>query len=106
MRSLCLCGVLTLLACFGRGEASAQNTAAEEAARCAMVIAQLPPDAAKVLFGRESTFQPVFAEVGHGEAHQRLASETFSRFNFSPVPTARFPPSAFPREVTTRQAGT
>src|SRR5271167_3061533 len=55
MRSLCLCGVLTLLACFGRGEASAQDTAAEEAARRAMAIAQLPPDAAKVLFGREST---------------------------------------------------
>src|SRR5271170_1625367 len=55
MRSLCLYEVLTLLACFGRGEASAQDTAAEEAARRAMVIAQLPPDAAKVLFGREST---------------------------------------------------
>jgi penicillin-insensitive murein DD-endopeptidase len=55
MRSLCLCGVLTLLACLGRGEASAQDTAAEEAPRRAMVIAQLPPDAAKVLFGREST---------------------------------------------------
>src|SRR5580700_8163438 len=34
---------------------SAQDTAAEEAARRAMVIAQLPPDAAKVLFGRQST---------------------------------------------------
>jgi penicillin-insensitive murein DD-endopeptidase len=55
MRSLCLCGVLTLLPCFGRGEASAQDTAAEEASRRAMMIAQLPPDAAKVLFGREST---------------------------------------------------
>jgi len=55
MRSLCLCGVLTLLACFGDGEASAQDTAAEEASRRAMVIAHLPPDAAKVLFGREST---------------------------------------------------
>ncbi len=55
MRSLCLCGVLTLLACFGRGEASAQDTAAEEAPRRAMAIAHLPPDAAKVLFGREST---------------------------------------------------
>ena len=29
MRSLCLYGVLTLLVCFGRGEASAQDTAAE-----------------------------------------------------------------------------
>ena len=55
MRSLCLCGVLTLLACLIRGEASAQDTAAEEAARRTMVIAQSPPDAAKVLFGREST---------------------------------------------------
>src|ERR1700758_4503074 len=55
MGSLCLCGVLTLLVCFGRGEASAQDTAAEEASRRAMVIAYLPPDAAKVLFGREST---------------------------------------------------
>jgi penicillin-insensitive murein endopeptidase len=55
MRSLYLCGVLTLLACLGRREASAQDTAAEEARRRAMVIAQLPPDAAKILFGREST---------------------------------------------------
>ena len=55
MRSLCLCCVLTLLACVGRGEASAQDTAAEEARRRVTVIAQLPPDAAKVLFGHEST---------------------------------------------------
>jgi penicillin-insensitive murein DD-endopeptidase len=55
MKSLCLCGAFTLLTCFGGGEASAQDTAAEEAARRAKVIAQLPPDAAKVLFGREST---------------------------------------------------
>ncbi len=33
--------------------ASAQDTAAEEAAHRAKVLAQLPPDAAKVLFGRE-----------------------------------------------------
>ena len=44
-----------LLACFGRGEASAQDTAAEEARNRALVIAQSPPDAAKVLFGLEST---------------------------------------------------
>ena len=44
-----------LLAHLGRGEAWAQDTAAEEARRRATVIAQLPPDAAKVLFGREST---------------------------------------------------
>jgi penicillin-insensitive murein endopeptidase len=55
MRGLCLCGVLTLLACVGRGEASAPDTAAQEARRRVTVIAQLPPDAAKVLFGREST---------------------------------------------------
>ena len=55
MRNVCLCGVLTLLACFGPGEVSAQDTAAEEALRRAMVMAQLPPDAAKGLFGREST---------------------------------------------------
>jgi len=55
MRSLCVCGVLTLLVCFGRGDASAQDNAAEEAPRRPMVIAQSPPDAAKVLFGRERT---------------------------------------------------
>jgi murein endopeptidase len=55
MRSLCLCGVLTLLACFGGGEALAQDTAAEEVVRRAMTIAELPPDAAKVMFGRENT---------------------------------------------------
>jgi penicillin-insensitive murein DD-endopeptidase len=55
MRSLLLCCVSTLLACLGRGEASAQDTAAQEARRRATAIAQLPPDAAKVLFGRETT---------------------------------------------------
>ena len=55
IKTIFLCGVLTLLPHLGRGEASAQDTAAEEAPRRAMVIAQLPPDAAKVLFGREST---------------------------------------------------
>ena len=55
MKCLWLCGLLALLACCGRGAASAQDTAAEEASRRAMVIAHLPPDAAKVLFGREST---------------------------------------------------
>jgi len=54
MRSVFLCGVFTLLACFGRVEAWAQDTAAEEAAHRAMVIAQFPPGAAQVLFGRES----------------------------------------------------
>jgi penicillin-insensitive murein DD-endopeptidase len=55
MGSLCLCGVLMLLASVGRGRASAQDTAAQEARCRATVMAQLPPDAAKVLFGREST---------------------------------------------------
>jgi penicillin-insensitive murein DD-endopeptidase len=55
MRSVCLCGLLTLLACFSPGQASAQDTAAEEALHRAMVMARLPPDAAQGLFGREST---------------------------------------------------
>jgi penicillin-insensitive murein endopeptidase len=55
MRIFCLCGVLVLVACLGQREALAQDTAAEEATRRAKVIAQLPPDAAKVLFGRENT---------------------------------------------------
>jgi penicillin-insensitive murein endopeptidase len=55
IRGLWLCGMLTFLACAGRGEALAQDTAAQEAHHRATVIAQLPPDAAKVLFGREST---------------------------------------------------
>src|SRR5690349_14519644 len=38
--------------------ASAQDTAAQEAARRAMVLAQLPPGAAKVLFGREVAPMP------------------------------------------------
>jgi penicillin-insensitive murein DD-endopeptidase len=41
-----------LLGCFG---ASAQDTAGQEAARRAMVLANSPPDAAKVMFGRETT---------------------------------------------------
>src|SRR5215831_21171206 len=45
--------ILVLAAWIGCCEASAQDTAAQEAARRAMVIAQSPPDAAKVLFGRE-----------------------------------------------------
>lgn len=40
-------------ACMSCCGASAQDTAVQEAARRAMVLAQLPPDAAKVLFGRE-----------------------------------------------------
>src|SRR5262245_43661440 len=55
MRSVCLCGMLILLACFDSVEASAQDTAAQEATRRALVIAQLPPGAAKMLFGLEGT---------------------------------------------------
>jgi penicillin-insensitive murein DD-endopeptidase len=48
-------GVLAfvLVAWAGCSSGSAQDTASQEAARRAMVIAQSPPDAAKVLFGRE-----------------------------------------------------
>src|SRR5271166_5027150 len=42
-----------LAAWVGCCSASAQDTAAQEAARRAVVLAQSPPDAAKVLFGRE-----------------------------------------------------
>jgi penicillin-insensitive murein endopeptidase len=47
--------IFVLAAWFGCCSASAQDTAAQEAARRATVLAQLPPDAAKVLFGRELT---------------------------------------------------
>jgi penicillin-insensitive murein endopeptidase len=43
-----------LAICFGCCSVSAQDTAGQEAARRAMVLAQSPPDAAKVLFGREA----------------------------------------------------
>ena len=43
-----------LAGCFGCS-ASAQDTAAQEVAHRATVLARLPPDAAKVLFGREAT---------------------------------------------------
>ncbi len=42
-------------ASFGCCSASAQDTAAQEAAHRATMLAQLPPDAAKALFGREVT---------------------------------------------------
>src|SRR5215471_4462985 len=41
----------TIVAWISCCSASAQDTSAQEAARRAMVLAQLPPDAAKVLFG-------------------------------------------------------
>jgi len=52
MRSAGLCAFL-FAACVGSCTASAQDTAAQEAARRAAVLAQLPPDAAKAVFGRE-----------------------------------------------------
>ncbi len=47
--------ISVLAAWVGCCSASAQDTATQEAAHRAMVLAQLPPDAAKVLFGREVT---------------------------------------------------
>jgi penicillin-insensitive murein DD-endopeptidase len=55
--------VLLLTAWFGAAPAVAQDTAAQEAARRLEVIAHSPPDAAKVLFGRE-----VAPAVGPGQA--------------------------------------
>ena len=52
MRHPCL-WVLVLAGWFGCRSASAQDTAVQEAAHRATVLAQLPPGAAKVLFGRE-----------------------------------------------------
>src|SRR5438270_13028304 len=45
--------IFVLAAWVGCCSASAQDTATQEAAHRATVLAQLPPDAAKVLFGRE-----------------------------------------------------
>src|SRR5437763_670085 len=53
MRRTSLC-VFLLAAWVGCCSVSAQDTATQEAARRAMVLAQSPPDAAKVLFGREA----------------------------------------------------
>ena len=47
--------IFLLGASLGCCSASAQDTAAQEAAHRATVLAQSPPDAAKVLFGREVT---------------------------------------------------
>src|SRR6266568_1935898 len=57
MRLAALCGWVLLfgIAC---GSASAQDTAAQEAAHRAAVLAQLPPDAARRLFGLEVTPAP------------------------------------------------
>jgi hypothetical protein len=51
------------------GSSSAQDTPAQEAARRAMVLAQSPSDAAKVLFGREVT--PTAAPVQAIGAYER-----------------------------------
>jgi penicillin-insensitive murein endopeptidase len=62
MRTAILCGlVVTIL--LGCGAARAQDTASEEAAHRAQVIAHLPRDAAKLLFGREATPAPGPAEA-------------------------------------------
>jgi len=47
--------IFVLAVWVGWGSASAQDTAGQEAARRAMVLAHSPSDAAKVLFGREVT---------------------------------------------------
>ena len=47
--------ILVLALCFAGCGASAQDTAGQEAAHRAEVLARLPPDAAKSLFGRETT---------------------------------------------------
>ncbi len=51
-------GILLLVAWLGCSAASAQDTAMQEATHRAEVLAQLPRDAAKVLFGREATPMP------------------------------------------------
>ena len=65
MRGICagsFCG-LVLALCFASGVSRAQDTAAEEAAHRAEVIAHLPHDAAKLLFGRETAPAPGPAEA-------------------------------------------
>jgi penicillin-insensitive murein endopeptidase len=57
-----LCTLL-LVFWFGSSKARAQDTAAEEAAHRAEVVAHLPHDAAKLLFGREATPAPGPAEA-------------------------------------------
>src|SRR6516164_11180965 len=65
VRGICagaFCG-LVLALCFASGVSRAQDTAAEEAAHRAELIAHLPHDAAKLLFGRETTPAPGPAEA-------------------------------------------
>ena len=53
--TLAALGAFVLALWVGADLAAAQDTAAEEAAHRAEVIAHLPHDAAKLLFGRETT---------------------------------------------------
>jgi penicillin-insensitive murein endopeptidase len=55
--------VFLSLAWFGCSAALAQDTAGQEAARRGIVLAQSPPDAAKVRFGREATPAPGAAQA-------------------------------------------
>ena len=62
MRAAIFCASV-LAMCLGSVIAAAQDTAAQEAAHRTEVIAHLPRDAAKLLFGRESTPAPGPAEA-------------------------------------------
>src|SRR5260370_14571053 len=62
MRLAALCGCVLGLG-VTCGSVSAQDTAGEEAARRAAVLAQLPPDAARRLFGLETTPAPGFPQA-------------------------------------------
>src|SRR5215470_3964080 len=65
VRGICagaFCGFVLAL-CFASGVSHAQDTAAEEVAHRAEVIAHLPHDAAKRLFGRETVPAPGPAEA-------------------------------------------
>jgi penicillin-insensitive murein DD-endopeptidase len=55
IRAFVSLAALATLPCVAAVQAAAQDTAAQEAAHRAEVIAHSPPDAAKVLFGREIT---------------------------------------------------
>jgi hypothetical protein len=57
MRGILFCTWL-LTRALGCGEAFAQDTASEEAARRASVLAHLPPDAAQRFFGNETAPAP------------------------------------------------
>src|SRR5215831_9225188 len=63
VRGAAALGAFVLALWFGAGLARAQDTAAEEAAHRAEMIAHLPHDAAKRLFGRETAPAPGPAEA-------------------------------------------